>query len=86
VLEMLGLRVDPLVDGPAAPDVEDGWNLVQRADLQARITARTPFLDVQLDHISAKGVKRSYRVSGTPMFDAGCTFIGYRGFGVEILN
>ena len=86
VLEMLGMRVDPLVDGSPPVENDDGWNLVQRADLQARIAARTPFLDVQLDHVSSKGVKRSYRVSGTPMFDAGCTFIGYRGFGVEILT
>lgn len=86
VLEMLGMRVDPLVDGPEAPAADDGWNLVQRGDLQTRIAARTPFLDVQLDHVSPKGVKRSYRVSGTPMFDGACNFIGYRGFGVEILT
>ena len=24
--------------------------------------------------------------SGTPMFDAGCTLVGYRGFGVEIVG
>ncbi len=86
VLEMLGLRVDPLVDGPAAPEVDDGWDLVQRAELQARIAARTPFLDVLLHHVSPKGVRRSYRVSGTPMFDYRCSFTGYRGFGVEILS
>ena len=85
VLEMLGMRVDPLVDSPESA-ADDGWNLVQRADLQARIAARTPFLDVQLDHVSVTGVRRSYRVSGTPMFDAACSFIGYRGFGVEILH
>jgi hypothetical protein len=32
------------------------------------------------------GTTRQYRVSGTPMFDAGCTLVGYRGFGVEIVG
>ncbi|MDM7944292.1 MAG: response regulator [Hydrogenophaga sp.] len=86
VLEMLGLRVDPLVDGPAMAVEDDGWDPVQRADLQARITARAPFLDVLLHHEMPDGKQRSYRVSGTPMFDASCNFTGYRGFGVEILS
>ena len=84
VLEMLGMRVDPLVDEPTAPPA-DGWDLAQRAALQARIAARTPFLDVLLQHSEPGGRTRSYRVSGTPMFDGSCSFIGYRGFGVEIL-
>jgi PAS domain S-box-containing protein len=84
VLEMLGMRVDPLVDGPVASQ-DDGWDPAQRAALQARIAARTPFLDVLLERSTSDGVVKRYRVSGTPMFDAGCTFIGYRGFGVEIL-
>ncbi len=86
VLEMLGMRVDPLVDGPAQPEAEAGWDLVQRADLQARIAARSPFLDLLLEHASPTGTRRGYRVSGTPMFDGACNFIGYRGFGVEILT
>lgn len=85
VLEMLGMRVDPLVDEPI-PSQDDGWEPVQRAALQSRIASRTPFLDVLLEHRSPENVVRRYRVSGTPMFDAGCTFIGYRGFGVEILS
>ena len=58
VLEMLGIRVDALVDsvdgaeGAAAAPAEDGWDEAQRQALQDRITARTPFLDVQLDHVS----------------------------------
>ena len=47
---------------------------------------RTPFLDVLLEHRSPDNVVKRYRVSGTPMFDGACTFIGYRGFGVEILS
>lgn len=85
VLEMLGMRVEPLVDGPAAPQ-DDGWNTADRVALQARIAARTPFLDVLLQHAQVDGSLRRYRVSGTPMFDANCSFTGYRGFGVEILS
>ncbi|WP_332745007.1 response regulator [Hydrogenophaga sp.] len=85
VLEMLGMRVESLLDGPDAPQ-DDGWNVAERVALQARITARTPFLDVLLQHAEADGSVRRYRVSGTPMFDANCSFTGYRGFGVEILS
>ncbi|KRB99560.1 histidine kinase [Hydrogenophaga sp. Root209] len=85
VLEMLGMRVESLSDGPDAPQA-DGWNVAERTALQARITARTPFLDVMLQHAQADGSVRRYRVSGTPMFDADCSFRGYRGFGVEILS
>ena len=92
VLEMLGIRVDALVDsvdgaeGAAAAPAEDGWDEAQRQALQDRITARTPFLDVRLSRLFPNGVKKEYRVSGTPMFDAACNFVGYRGFGVEILG
>jgi PAS domain S-box-containing protein len=85
VLEMLGMRVGALMDGPVVPQ-DDGWDAAERAALQARIAARTPFLDVLLRHVQPDGSLRSYRVSGTPMFDADCTFTGYRGFGVEILS
>jgi len=85
VLEMLGIRVDPLADGVVAP-ANDGWDTNQRQDLQDRISARTPFLDVRLSRQHTNGVRKEYRVSGTPMFDAACNFVGYRGFGVEILG
>ncbi|MDP2163610.1 MAG: response regulator [Hydrogenophaga sp.] len=85
VLEMLGLRVDALAGSEVAP-ADDGWDETQRQALQARINARTPFLDEGLSRQYANGVQKHYRVSGTPMFDAACNFVGYRGFGVEILG
>jgi PAS domain S-box-containing protein len=85
VLEMLGIRVDALADGAVAP-VDDGWDEAQRQALQARISARTPFLDGRLSRRCADGLHKEYRVSGTPMFDGACNFVGYRGFGVEILG
>jgi PAS domain S-box-containing protein len=85
VLEMLGIRVDALAEGAVARG-DDGWDEAQRQALQARISARTPFLDVRLSRRCADGLHKEYRVSGTPMFDGACNFVGYRGFGVEILG
>mgnify|MGYP006193763081 CR=1 FL=1 len=86
VLEMLGLQVDTLNDGAGTEHSDDGWNLAEREALRARIAARRPFLDMVLSRVMPGGVVRQYRVSGTPMFDASCTLIGYRGFGVEVLG
>ena len=84
VLEMLGLRVDAAA-GRTAASPEAGWNPAERQALQDRIAARSPFLDVVLTRVQAHGSQQQYRVSGTPMFDSACNFVGYRGFGVEIL-
>jgi len=85
VLEMLGIRVDGLADSVASV-ADEGWDEAQRQGLQDLINARTPFLDVRLNRQYANGVQKHYRVSGTPMFDSACSFMGYRGFGVEILG
>jgi PAS domain S-box-containing protein len=82
-LEMLGIRVGPLV-GNEAPSPDDGWDPAERQALQARIVDRQPFLDVLLTRTRADGRKQQYRVSGQPMFDQHCRFIGYRGVGVEV--
>ncbi|MDO8280301.1 MAG: response regulator [Burkholderiaceae bacterium] len=83
VLEMLGLQVDNL-EGTPADLASDGWNTDERAALQARIAAHSPFLDFLLERTRADKSTQTFRVSGTPMFDSKCNFIGYRGFGVEI--
>ena len=80
---MLGLRVDPLVDG-ASDDQPTGWNEAERAALQAKIADRQPFLDFAFSRANADGSRQSFRVSGEPMFDSACRFIGYRGIGVEL--
>ena len=85
VLEMLGLQVSTLNSDQVAPP-SGGWNEAERQTLQARIAARAPFLDMVLSRTRPDGSNRQYRVSGTPMFDASCNLIGYRGFGVEILT
>lgn len=94
VLEILGLTADAKVleaaveathpDSAACPTDQHGWNIAERADLQARISSRNPFLDVLLTRTMPNGLIQQYRVSGTPVLDGQCNFLGYRGFGVEV--
>lgn len=83
VLEMLGIRVGPLV-GETRDAVLPGWNEAEREVLQATIAARQPFLDFLLHRVNADGSQQQFRVSGEPMFNRSCRFIGYRGVGVEV--
>jgi PAS domain S-box-containing protein len=83
VLEMLGIRVDPL-SGERDPGDEDGWDKDERTALQASIAAREPFLDFVFSRVAADGSRRRFRVSGEPMFSRSSRFIGYRGIGVEM--
>jgi PAS domain S-box-containing protein len=83
VLEMLGIRVDSLA-GDASGAQDAGWDEAQREMLRATIEARQPFLDFQFNRVNADGSRQSFRVSGEPMFDRHCSFVGYRGIGVEV--
>ena len=83
VLEMLGIRVGPLV-GETSDVVLAGWNEAEREVLQATIAARQPFLDFLFHRVNADGSQQQFRVSGEPMFNRSCRFIGYRGIGVEV--
>jgi hypothetical protein len=51
----------------------------------ATIAARQPFLDFVFHRVNADGSQQQFRVSGEPMFNQSCRFIGYRGIGVEIV-
>jgi PAS domain S-box-containing protein len=82
VLEMLGIRVDALVADTGDAAVA-GWNEAEQKELQARIVARQPFLDFVFSRVNADGSQQQFRVSGEPMFNQSCRFIGYRGIGVE---
>lgn len=84
VLEMMGIRVGPLVPGPE-PAVDDGWDPAQRRVLLARIADRQPFLDFVLQRTRPDGSLQQFRISGQPMLDHHCRFIGYRGIGVEVI-
>ena len=83
VLEMLGIRVDALVEDQSV-DQEAGWNEAERAELKEIIAARRPFLDFVFSRVNADGSVQKFQVSGEPMFDHSCRFIGYRGIGVEL--
>ena len=83
VQEMLGIVVGPLAEGaPAGAD--DGWDSAERRALHASIAARQPFLDFAFHRVKPDGSRQQYRVSGEPMFDHSCRFVGYRGIGVEV--
>ena len=86
VLEMLGIQVDALTGSSAEDANQAGWNETERATLRTRIAAREPFLDFPFSRQQEGGVRQQFRVSGQPMFDRTCRFIGYRGVGVEVLT
>jgi PAS domain S-box-containing protein len=83
VLEMLGIRVGSLA-GQTSEAPVTGWNQDEQRELQARVSARQPFLDFVFSRVNANGSQQRFRVSGEPMFNESCRFIGYRGIGVEI--
>jgi len=86
VMEMLGISVGSLAADAAAPAFDTGWDRAERLALQANIAARRPFLDLALHRTEADGTCRQFRVSGQPMFDQSCRFLGYRGIGVEMMK
>jgi len=92
VLEMLGVRepfllsADTLSDAEVGDDAEDaqGWDRAERQTLQGYISERQPFLDFSFHRVTIDGARRSFRVSGEPVFDSACRFKGYRGIGIEV--
>jgi PAS domain S-box-containing protein len=83
VLEMLGIRVDPFVGNHTNAELT-GWNVAEREDLQLKIAAREPFLDFVLSRVNTDGSEQRFQVSGEPIFNRSCRYIGYRGLGVEL--
>ncbi len=86
VLEMLGIRVEAFVQGSSDVDKQAGWNEAERMALREMINARQPFLEFLISRQQSDGKCQRFRVSGQPMFDHTCRFIGYRGVGVQVLN
>ena len=83
VLEMLGIQVDTLA-GVNGDDRMTGWNEAERLVLKEKIAARQPFLDFVFNRVNVDGSHQQFKVSGEPMFNQSCRFIGYRGIGVEL--
>jgi PAS domain S-box-containing protein len=76
VAEMLGIGASEGADG--------GWNADERAELDANIASRRPFLDFLYTRTRANGEVQYLQVSGEPMFDNASRFVGYRGVGMDI--
>jgi len=83
VLEMLGIRVATLA-GESSDAQASEWNEAEREVLREKIATRQPFLDFVFSRVNADGSQQKFRVSGEPMFNQSCRFIGYRGIGVEL--
>jgi PAS domain S-box-containing protein len=83
VLEMMGIRMDPL-SGEQQATVPAGWDEAERAAFNALVAARQPFIDFAFSRTNPDGSRQHFRVSGEPMFDRACRCLGYRGIGVEV--
>jgi DNA-binding response OmpR family regulator len=84
-MEMLGLPLD-VMSGLTRSGSATGWDEAQRGALRTIIDARQPFLDFVLSRDDGLGGRQFFRISGEPIFDVSCRFIGYRGVGVEFLD
>lgn len=84
VFEMLGIEGHDMLGG--SPTALAGWNASERAELDANIAARRPFLDFVYSRRIADGTTQYLQVSGEPMFDTSSRFIGYRGIGMDVTD
>ena len=89
VMDMLGIRIGPLA--ASTTDAGRGWpttrlrpDRAQSASGLHRLRASPSWTSPSTACIP-DGSRHQYRVSGQPMFDQACRFLGYRGIGVEIM-
>lgn len=82
--EILG-RVNPASVGASDGDPEGTWDVIGCQVLKDNIASRRPFLDFVLRRVRADGACEQFRISGEPMLDRVCGFVGYRGVGVQAL-
>ena len=83
ILDMLGIQMGTAMDETRVLQ-GSGWNESERAELEANIKARRPFLDFPFSRVKPDGSHQYFRASGEPIFDRSARFIGYRGIGVEV--
>jgi PAS domain-containing protein len=81
--EILGKVAPPSAAG--ASYFGGAWDAAGCQALKDNIAARRPFLDFVLHRLCADGSREQFRVSGEPMLDRSCAFIGYRGVGAMVL-
>lgn len=82
VFEMLGIETGGMPGGSSMAST--GWNATERAQLNANIASRRPFLDFIYSRTKVDGTTQYLQVSGEPMFDSASRFIGYRGIGADV--
>jgi PAS domain S-box-containing protein len=85
-LEVLGIRG---VGSPVANTTEvtePHWHEPGRANLDAHIAARRPFLDLICGRTNVDGSKQFFQVSGEPIFSQFGRYTGYRGIGMDITD
>ena len=86
VMQILGWRGELQADAKGHDARWDGgWDESECAALQTRVAARLGFLDFVIHRTLADGQRQQFRVSGKPMLDPSCRFVGYRGTGIEFL-
>ena len=83
-LEMLGIRSDGTMDNSTSDANMPRWNAAERAQLEANIAARRPFLDFVYSRTNADGSQQYFQMSGEPMFGPTGAYTGYRGIGTEV--
>lgn len=83
ILDMLGIQMGTSMEETRVLQ-GSGWNEAERAELEANIKARRPFLDFPFSRVKPDGSHQYFRASGEPIFDRSARFIGYRGIGVEV--
>ena len=83
ILDLLGIQMGTSMDETRVLQ-GSGWNETERAELEANIKARRPFLDFPFSRVKPDGSHQYFRASGEPIFDRSARFIGYRGIGVEV--
>jgi CheY-like chemotaxis protein len=82
VREMLGIKEEASI-GDVEPVIACVWNETERQQVRSFIDSKQPFHDFVFGRTNYDGTRQYFRVSGEPMFDPACRYIGYRGVGVE---
>jgi PAS domain S-box-containing protein len=82
-LEMLGIRGD-VSPAPRGESTGPHWNEAERAELEAKIAARRPFLDFVYSRTNVDGSQQYFQVSGEPIFGVSGRYAGYRGIGMDV--
>ena len=83
VFEMLGIRFDDEL-GNTRDDHGARWNENERAILESKLAARSPFLDFVYCRTNPDGLLQYLMLSGEPMFDSSGRYTGYRGIGKDV--